>query len=113
MLVTGREVQMEARLQDVVEPGAQQCHEDSSSFHLSTLPSTVPDSSFHSCRLVSSMGHMLPQIRAFRGRAAFLSQESGKMLSDGYIRFIFSILSNFKPIIAQSCGVILGSSTPP
>lgn len=52
---------MEVRLQDMVEPGAQQCHEDASSLHLSALRSTVSDSSFHSCRLVSRLGHMLPQ----------------------------------------------------
>lgn len=51
---------MEVRLQDVVEPGAQQC-QDASSLHLSALRSTVSDSSFHSCRLVSRLGHMLPQ----------------------------------------------------
>ena len=52
---------MEVRLQGMVEPRAQQCHEDSSSFHLSALQSTVSDSSFHSCRLVSRLGHILPQ----------------------------------------------------
>lgn len=40
---------MWAKFQDIVEPVAQHRHEDSSSFRVSALPSTVSDPSFCCC----------------------------------------------------------------
>lgn len=98
---------MWVRLQDIVEPLAQECLEDSSFLHLSIPLHTVSDSSCHGCRLVSRLGHVLHQTCAFRGRAAFLSQESEKKLSDGHIRFVsqFFLVSN--QLLQRGMGLFL------
>lgn len=87
---------MQVRLQDIVEPLAQECLEDSSFLRLSISLPTMSDSSCYDCRLVSRLGHVPLQTCAFRGRAAFLSQESEKKLSDGSIRVVsqFFLISN-------------------
>lgn len=104
---------MQVRLQDIVEPLAQECLENSSFLHLSISLPTMSDSSSYDCRLVSRLGHVPLQTCAFRGRAALLSQESEKKLSDGYIRFVsqFFLISN--RLLQRGMGLFVDQAHPP